>query len=140
MQLFSRLSGEHRYLDPLSIPILFYYLLVFIAIIFTYTETWMMLTWGKTAWEESLAMPGFVFGRIFSIVLFTADVYVQLHAGYLNRGMIIDDLDRIKNRYLRCFFLIDMILIIFLVISLASQNYDLNFVKIICFTKLIRML
>ena len=99
---------------------LVYYVLVFIAIIFTYTEAWMMYTFGTVAWQDSLSMPGFVFARIYSIVFFSVDVYVQLHAGYLYRGMIIIDSDRIKSRYMRYFFLIDIFLIFSLIISIAT--------------------
>jgi len=80
----------------------------------------MMYAFGRVAWHESLDMPGFMFGRIFSIVMFVIDIYIQLHAGYLYRGMIIDNIDRIKSRYLRYFFLIDIFLIISMIISLAS--------------------
>jgi len=85
-------------------------------------------------------MPGFIFGRIFSIIFFTIDIYFQLHAGYMHRGIIVNDLDRIKNRYIRYFFTIDIILILFLILSIATENYYLNFVKILCFTKFYRML
>jgi hypothetical protein len=85
-------------------------------------------------------MPGFIVARIYSIIIFTIDIYIQLHAGYFYRGMIIIDTERIKSRYLRYFFLIDLFLIFSLIISLASQQYYLNYLKAVIVVKFIRML
>ena len=99
-----------------------------------------MYTYGKIAWEDSLAMTGFIVARVYSIVVFSIDIYAQMNLGYLFRGMIIMDSQRIKNRYFRYFLFIDVFLIFSLVITLITKSYDLNYLKVVCFTKFIRML
>ena len=113
--------------------------LVFIAIMYYYIEVGIMLTYGSIAWEDELGSASAIFFDCFFIIVFILDMLFQLNSGFLYRGMIIMDKERAIGRYLRNSFLIDSLLIIFLVVALASQNYNMNYPKLIVIAKFIRM-
>jgi hypothetical protein len=67
------------------------------------------------------------------------DVAVQLNSGYLFRGMVITERERVLGRYLHNYFLIDMTTILILIIVLASQYYYLNYLKFWIILKFVRI-
>lgn len=64
---------------------------------------------------------------------------MQLNAGFLYRGMIIMEKERAVSRYIRYFFIIDIVLVVILIISMVSDDFYVNFLKIIIVLKFIRM-
>lgn len=116
-----------------------WYSLVFASIIIIYFTTGMSFIYGLEAWNDLQTNPFTITLNIICIIVFMGDVYVQLNAGFLYRGMIIMEKERSVSRFLRYFFIIDIILVVILIISMVSDNFYMNFLKIIIALKFIRM-
>lgn len=76
---------------------------------------------------------------IIFILVFIIDMGVQFKTGFLYRGVIITEKARVVSRYLHYYFIFDIVLVVVLSTTLISQNYDMNFVKLIIVMKFIRM-
>lgn len=126
-------------LDPFSIWLMCWYSLVFVSIIIIYFTTGMSFIYGLEAWNDLQTNPFTIALNIICIIVFMGDVYVQLNAGFLYRGMIIMEKERSVSRYLRYFFIIDIVLVVVLIISMVSDDFYMNFLKIIIALKFIRM-
>lgn len=66
-----------------------WYSLVFASIIIIYFTTGMSFIYGLEAWNDLQTNPFTITLNIICIIVFMGDVYVQLNAGFLHRGMII---------------------------------------------------
>jgi hypothetical protein len=64
---------------------------------------------------------------------------VQLNSGYLFRGMIIQERERVIGRYLHNYFLIDFITVLIYIVVYSSGNYYLNYFKLWIILKFIRI-
>lgn len=116
-----------------------WYSLVFVSIIIIYFTTGMSFIYGLEAWNDLQTNPFTITLNIICIIVFMGDVYVQLNAGFLHRGMIIMEIERSVSRYLRYFFIIDIVLVVILIVSMVSDDFYMNFLKIIIALKFIRM-
>lgn len=116
-----------------------WYLLVFLAIMYYFIEGGLVLTYGEPAWQDELNNAGVIFFNVLFMLIFVGDVFVQLNCGFLNRGMMVMDKERAVGRYLRYFLLIDTLLILVLLLSMATGKYWLNYGKLLILLKLIRM-
>ena len=67
---------------------LYWYLLVFLAILYNYAEFGIVLAY-EGAWEGELTTPITLAFSCLTILILIADIVVQLNTGYLKRGMII---------------------------------------------------
>jgi hypothetical protein len=67
---------------------LYWYIIVFIAIIYNYGEFGIVLAY-EGAWQSELTTPFALAFSSFTIFIFFMDIIVQLNTGYLKRGMII---------------------------------------------------
>lgn len=77
---------------------------------------------------------------VLGIIIFILDIVLQFNAGYISRGAVIVDRIRVVDRYLHYFFYFDVVIVVILFVALVSQNYYLNFVKLILIFKFLRML
>ena len=67
------------------------------------------------------------------------DVIIQFRTGYLSRGMIVKDFERVVDRYLRFRFELDVVIIAVLLVELCIDSFSINYVKGIVILKFIRI-
>lgn len=82
------LENNRPVFNPISHMILYWYLLVFLAIMYNYFEFGIVLAY-EGAWESELTTPAALVFSIFTILILCADIGMQFNTGYLKRGMII---------------------------------------------------
>ena len=73
------------------------------------------------------------------LLVLMVDMSVQLNAGYITRGAIIINRQRVVNRYLHYYIYFDGAVIALVFGALVSQNYYVNYAKLIIFFKFMRM-
>jgi fumarate reductase subunit C len=101
--------------NPIMPRLMVWYVFVFISIIFTYFVTGIALVYGLEAWQDLTTNPLIIALNLICIVVFAADIFVQLNTGFLFRGMIILDKERALSRYLRSYFVTDVFLVAILI-------------------------
>jgi hypothetical protein len=77
---------------------------------------------------------------VIGIIVFVLDSVLQFNVGYISRGAVIVDRMRVVERYLHYYFYVDIVIVTILFVTLVSQNYYLNYVKLIVIFKFLRML
>lgn len=101
--------------------------------------TGMALFYGLEAWQDLTTNPFTIILNVICIVVFSADIFVQLNTGFLFRGMIILEKERAVSRYLRSFFITDVLLVVILITSVTSREYYTNIPKLLIILKFMRM-
>lgn len=117
-----------------------WYIFIFMAMVYTYVEMGMILTYGDVAATSFHTDPALIGINMLIILLFIGDVWVQFNTGCILRGVIITDKRRVVGQYLRTYFIPDVLLIIILIASMISPSIELDGFKIIVVIKLGRML
>lgn len=81
-----------------------------------------------------------MFFDAFTILILVFDIFVQLNSGFLTRGMIIVDRQRVLKRYLRYYFIPDILCVLVLIITPLSGQVNMNYLKLLfMFYKLSRL-
>lgn len=75
--------------NPCGIKILFWYFIVFWAILYFFLEVGILLTFGQTLWDQYKQSNDMLIANIIFLLILYIDVVVQFRTGYLSRGMII---------------------------------------------------
>lgn len=75
--------------DPIANWLIAWYVLVFLAIIYTYVEMGLVLTYGSVAWADIHNDPISITFHVAAILVFIGDILVQMNTGYIFRGVII---------------------------------------------------
>jgi len=104
-----------------------------------FIEATLMATYGPVAWHDEKNNGGAMFLNVFFIIVYGVDIFIQFSTGYLYRGMIIMDRERVVGRYLHSLFIPDIILFLILIISIASGWFNINYAKLLVFYKFARM-
>lgn len=125
--------------NPLDNWLIVWYSFVFQAIIFYFTETTLILTYGTVAWQAELSTPVVLVLNIIYISVFVGDIYIQFNAGYITNSAIILNDKRVKYRYTHYYFYFDIILILLIILTLAIRVYFMNYLKLIIMYKFLRM-
>lgn len=125
---------------PLTKLLLIWYFFVFMAIMYSYVEMGVILTYGEAAWTGINRSHSTMGIHLMATVIFAIDVYVQLNTGYIFRGVIITERARVVSQYLRTYFLPDIIFILLMILSILTPNLAVAVLKIIVVAKLMRML
>ena len=68
------------------------------------------------------------------------DIIVQFRAGYLNRGMIILERERVIARYLRVRFFLDLLMVLLITLGIALDTFVMNYLKIVIILSFRRIL
>ncbi len=91
------MSSKQCY-NPISKVLLVWYFFVFLAIVYSYVEMGLILTYGQAAWTSinRTSTPTIV-THCLATAIFTIDVYVQMSTGYIYRGVIITDKARVVS-------------------------------------------
>lgn len=132
-------STKLRVFRPTEVPLLIWFFLVFVAVLYFYVEAGLVLTYGEEVWIDELHSPAYLTIDAIAVLVLIGDILVCLNCGYLYRGMIVMSRPRIVNHYLRRLFLLDLTFVIIVVLCPASGNYYLNFAKLLIFTKVFRL-
>ena len=91
------------------------------------------------AFEAELQSPAWLLvGCIFLIILLI-DIFVQFRVGFLSKGIIVKNKERVTARYVNYPIIIDISVLLILFLALATQLYAINYVKIVVILKFIRM-
>lgn len=91
------------------------------------------------AFETELQSPAWLLvGCIFLIILLI-DIFVQFRVGFLSKGIIVKNKERVTARYVNYPIIIDISVLLILFLALATQLYAINYVKIVVILKFIRM-
>lgn len=138
--LYNLIFTEKKCYDPIGRWLLVWYFFVFLAIIYSYVEMGLILTYWEEAWVDLNSNPISISLSVYCLLVFAADMLVQFNTGYLFRGVIITDKSRVVSNYLRSVFIPDLLLIIILIITILSSDIYINIVRVIVVTKFIRML
>lgn len=125
---------------PLTKRLLVWYFFVFMAILYSYVEMGVVLTYGDAAWTSINRSNSTMSIHLIGTIIFGIDVYVQLNTGYIFRGVIITERARVVSQYLRTYFLPDIIFILLMILSILTPNKAVAVLKIIVVVKLMRML
>ena len=68
-----------------------------------------------------------------------ADIVVQINTGYLSRGMIVKERERVLARYLRKWGIIDIVVLICLTLGNIVKNYNIIYIKMVVVVKFLRI-
>lgn len=108
-------------MNPMNGWLLLWYTVVFLGIIYFFSETTIILAYGDVAWQAALSSPTLVTLDVFFILVFIGDIYIQLNTGYITNSAIILDRLRVKDRYTHYYFYFDILLIAVLAISVIIR-------------------
>ena len=118
---------------------LMWFFLVFLVILYYYVEMGLVLTYGQQVWDDELDSTVYLVVDFTAILVLLADIFVKFNCGYLFRGLVVLDRQRIVANYLRSLFLIDVVTVLILFLCPITRNYHLNFAKLITLFKVIRL-
>jgi hypothetical protein len=105
----------------------------------TYFVTGVGIVYGKEAWLDILAHP-FTFGmNAFCIVVMIGDIGVQLVTGFIFRGMVILNKERVIRRYIYRYLVIDIILIVCMSVTMFGDFLTYKILKSVVVFKFLRM-
>jgi hypothetical protein len=114
-------------------------LLVFLAILYWFIETGIVIAFGEVAFEAELQSPAWLLvGCIFLIILLL-DIFIQFRVGFLSKGIIVKNKLRVRSRYVDYPIIIDISVFLILFLALATQLYTINYVKMVIILKFVRM-
>ena len=78
--------------------------------------------------------------NIFMLMVLYIDIIVQFRAGYLNRGMIILERERVIARYFRVRFFLDLLMVLLITLGIALDTFVMNYLKIVIILSFRRIL
>lgn len=113
--------------------------MVFWAILYFFLEVGILLTFGEPLWQEYKQSSTMLTTNIIFLTILILDMIVQFRTGYLSRGMIVLERERVIAHYLRFHFIIDAIVLIVLAVGVAIYDFGINYVKCIVIVKFIRI-
>ena len=109
------------------------------AIVYTYIEVGMVLTYGSVAWADINQVIGSLIVKVMVIIVLIGDMLVQFNTGYLFRGVIITEKTRAIGRYIRTYFIPDLLLVLLMIASILTAHLFVSLAKVIVATKFLRM-
>lgn len=118
---------------------LFWYFLVFSGLIFYYAETTIVLIYGTPAWQEDQKDAAIIVLNVIFMLIFIADIYVQLNTGYITNSAVILDRRRVRQRYTHYYIYMDILQIVIFFCAIVSRNYNLMYAKLVIVLKFLRM-
>lgn len=114
-------------------------MLVFFAIVYWFIETGIALAFGEVAFRTELQRPAWLIaGYLFLLVLFL-DILLQFRVGFLSRGIIVKNKQRVTARYVSYPIIIDISIFLILFLALVTQLYAINYAKMLVILKFVRM-
>lgn len=116
-----------------------WYLLVFLAVLYWFIETGIVIAFGEVAFEAELQSPSWLLMSCIFMLILLLDIFVQFRVGFLNKGIIVKNKQRVTARYVNYPIIIDISVILILFLALTTQLYAINYVKIIVILKFIRI-
>lgn len=119
--------------------LMLWYSVVFVGIIYYFSETTIILTYGEVAWQAALSSPAFITLNVFFILVFIGDIYVQFNTGYITNSAIILDRARVTYRYTHYYFYFDVLVVVIFTISVIIRVLNFNYAKLIIFYKFMRL-
>jgi len=118
---------------------IFWYLLVFLSILYWFIETGIALAFGEVAFKAELKSTVWLIVSCICLLILLMDIFVQFRVGFLSKGVIVKNKRRVTARYVSYPIIIDISVLLFLFLALATQLYAFNYIKIIVILKFIRM-
>ena len=98
-----------------------------------------MIVYGQVAWASELSSLPMLIINVIALLIFAVDIAVQLNAGYISRGAVILERRKVVSRYLHYYFYADIAIIVIELAALVSQNYYVNFAKLVVVWKFARL-
>lgn len=105
----------------------------------TYFLTGVGIVYGKEAWLDILAHPVTFGMNVFCIIVIIVDIGVQLVAGFIHRGMVILNKERVIRRYIHRYLVVDVILIVSMSVTLFGNFLMYKILKSVVIIKFLRM-
>lgn len=97
------------------------------------------MVYGTPAWHEDQTSPAIIALNVIFLIIFIADIYVQLNTGYITNSAVILDRRRVRQRYTHYYIYLDILQIIIFFCSIVARNLGLMYAKLVIVLKFMRM-
>ncbi len=99
-----------------------------------------MLVYGSPAWQADLTSPPLIVLNVLFLLIFIADIYIQLNTGYITHSAVILDRKRVRVRYTHYYIYFDLLQVVIFFIAIVARNHGIMYAKLTIVFKFMRML